>query len=301
MILTLARKFSGWLRQQPLLGRLALQCMPDVRLKIRVRTIGDFYIRFRRNRSFWLRDPLTHERFPLGALQRLVGPGKVVYDVGANIGLYARFLVTEFKAARVVCFEPMTENRQLLEANARAVAGTAQIQIVPTALSDTDGQEELQVDDMMSGSAVLDRVTGGQPSQGRTQYGLPGLTESVAVSRLDQVVAEENLAPPDVIKVDIEGAELLMLKGARATLVKSRPDLLIELHGVPVAQEVFRFLSELGYACFGEVGGNGKRAYRRLDESIVRGLTDFYDLHFIVASFDPAKLEQPILPYADAA
>jgi hypothetical protein len=86
-MITLVQKLSGWLRQRPALGRVALRCLPDIRVKILVKPIGDFYIRLRRNRSFWLRDPLTHERFPLGALRRLVGPGKVVYDVGANIGL----------------------------------------------------------------------------------------------------------------------------------------------------------------------------------------------------------------------
>ena len=57
----------------------------------RTPAIGLFRIRARRNRSFWLRDPLAQERFPLAALRALVRPGDVVYDVGANIGLYTRF------------------------------------------------------------------------------------------------------------------------------------------------------------------------------------------------------------------
>ena len=297
-MINLVRKLSGWLRQRPFLGCLALKCLPDIRYKILIQPVGEFYIRLRRNRSFWLRNPLTHELFPLGALQRLVRPGDVVYDVGANIGLYARFMISQFQAARVVCFEPMTENRQLLEANAKAVTGNQHIQIVPSALSDTDGQEDLQIDDMMSGSAVLNRVTGGKASQGRTQYGLPGLTEKVSVSRLDQLVASQKLAPPSVIKVDIEGAEAMMLKGACETLKKSKPDLLIELHGAPVAKEVFHFLAGLGYSCFGEVCVNARKEYRRLNETLIDGLNDYYDLHFLVATFNPAKLEQPITPYS---
>ena len=294
LLLRSIQKVSNCLRRRPLAGRLALKCLPDFRFRIQVKPIGDFHIRLRRNRSFWLRDPLTHERFPLGALQRLIFPRAVVYDVGANIGLYVRFMVSEFHALRVVCFEPMTENRQLLEANIKAGGLQEQVQIVPTALADNDGEEDLQVDDMMSGSAVLNRVTAGEPCEGRRHYGMPSLTERVAVGRLDRLVRTQQLAPPDVIKVDIEGAEVLMLQGARETLKTSRPDLLIELHGVAVGQSVFRFLNELGYACFGEVRLDAKPVYCRLTEAIIERLKDHYDLHFLVASFDGRKLEEPI-------
>src|SRR5262245_6726420 len=89
-------KTASWLRARPALGRIALQCVPDVATRIDIEAIGPFYIRLRSNRSFWLRDPLTHERMVFGGLQRLVRPGDVVYDVGANLGLYARFLVAAF-------------------------------------------------------------------------------------------------------------------------------------------------------------------------------------------------------------
>src|SRR4030095_9043666 len=160
MLFPLIQKLSLWVREQPVLGRWALKCLPDCPLTVQIAPIGPFHIRLRRNRSFWLRHPLTHERFPLGALQRLVRPGVVVYDVGANIGLYARFITSVFGAGRVICFEPMTQNRELLERNLRASNCRERVSLLPYALSDIDGEEDLQVDDMMSGSAVLDRVTG---------------------------------------------------------------------------------------------------------------------------------------------
>lgn len=291
------QKASEWLRHQPTLGRWALKCVPDVRVKILIEPIGGFNIRLRRNRSFWLRHPLTHELFPLGALQRLVKPDSVVYDVGANIGLYARFMLQQFGARCVVCFEPMTENRAMLEDNIRAGECSRQVQIMPWALCDKEGEEDLQVDDMMSGSATLDRVAGGTPANGRRQYGMKALTEKVSVARLDQLVATHRLPPPDVVKVDIEGAEGLMLAGARETLHVHQPDLLVELHGAAVAGSVFNTLRDLGYACFGELNVDGKQQYTRITRKMIDGLKDYYDLHFIVASMDPAKLLQPIDPY----
>lgn len=292
------QKASEWLRHQPTLGRWALKCVPDVRVKMLIEPIGDFNIRLRRNRSFWLRHPLTHELFPLGALQRLVKPGSVVYDVGANIGLYARFMLQQFGARCVVCFEPMTENRTMLEDNLRAGDCAGHVQIMPWALCDKEGEEELQVDDMMSGSATLNRVTGGKAANGRKQYGMEALTEKVSVARLDQLAASHRLPPPNVIKVDIEGAEGLMLEGARETLRQHQPDMLIELHGASVAGSVFRTLTSLGYACFGELNVDGRHQYTRITQKMIDGLKDYYDLHFIVASVDAKKLEQPVQPYA---
>src|SRR4029079_3332455 len=133
------------LRRQPVLGRWALNCLPDWPLRIQIPPIGRFHIRLRRHRSFWLRHPLTHEQFPLGVLQRLIRPGAVVYDVGANVGLYARFMTSVFGAGRVICFEPMTENRKLLEANLRESPQPDRMSLLPYALCDTNGEEELQV------------------------------------------------------------------------------------------------------------------------------------------------------------
>ena len=295
----LIRHCANWLRQQPTLGRWALRALPDVRLKMKIDLVGPFYLRARRNRSFWLRDPYTHERFPLGALQRLISPGDVVYDVGANIGFYARLIASEFKPSRVICFEPMTDNRQLLQANIQVSDARDRIQVVPYALSDRDGEEALQIDDIMSGTAVLDRVTDGKPSSGRSQYGLPPVTETVRVARLDSLIQSEQLPAPDVIKIDIEGAEALMIKGAEQVLKSSRPDLVVELHGAEAARDVFRFLDGLGYMCFGQVSSGGKPVYSKLDSTMIEKLKGYYDLHFIVASFDESKLSTPILPFSN--
>ena len=188
----------------------------------------------------------------------------------------------------------MTENRALLEANIVAGNCGSKVQIIPWALCDKDGEEDLQVDDMMSGSATLDRVTGGSAANGRKQYGMPALIERVSVARLDHLMESHQLPAPDVIKVDIEGAEALMLQGARDTLNRYSPDLLVELHGASTACQVFQFLTELGYHCFGEAMLDGCKEYRQLNKGIVNTLSDYYDLHFLVASRDPNRLRKPI-------
>lgn len=290
---------GGYLRRKPTLGRLALTCLPDIRWATHVRPIGKMTIRLRRNRSFWLRDPLTHEWFMFGIFKRLIQPGDVVYDVGSNIGLYARFLVRCFGAGQVVGFEPMTENFELLSLNVRhdpIVA--ARVRVLKVALGDTDGQAALQIDDISSASAVLDSVTGGQASQSRRQYGLAPRTETVSVRRLDHLLAEEKLPPPRVMKIDIEGAGALALGGARQTLERYRPKLAVELHGQDEGRAVWDILAPLGYHCFGYVARDGVNTYAEVSRDEIRNTSDYWQPTHLIASCDAAELAEPIKPAA---
>ena len=292
---------AGWLRTKPLLGRLALRCLPDITRTIQVRSIGPLRIRLRRNRSFWLRDPIEFEGRMFGIFQRLVRPGDVCYDVGANMGLYVRAFAGPFKAGTVVAFEPMRENLELLRQNIALADDPAKIRLIEAALSDRDGEELLQVDDVMTSSAALDRVTGGRPSTGREQYGLPALTETVKVARLDTIVEQEHLPPPHLIKIDIEGGELLMLRGAIETLRRHRPILVMEMHDLELTRQVLQLLDENGYHVFAEIPDGGQQVHRQVHASDVDGRTNPYDIHHILAATDPSLIRDPIPPFTPAS
>jgi FkbM family methyltransferase len=289
--MSILRSIAYSLRTRPLLGRWALRMIPDIPWVLRVEGIGDFRVRLRRNRSLWLRKPLESESFPFAMLRRFVRPGDVVYDCGANLGLYDRFLVSTLKAGRVVAFEPSAENRRFLAANL-ALGGIAdKVTVLPLALADEDGVVEFQVDDVQTTSGTLSKVTGGEPSEGRRNLRLAPLTEKVLCRRLDTVVREEGLPAPDVIKIDVEGAEALLLRGAAGILSGRGPRLVIELHGAAVAREVLELLHAHGYACAGKVEGHlHATGYGRIDPSMLARVQGLYDVHFIAASRDPADL-----------
>jgi FkbM family methyltransferase len=298
----LARRIIGetasWLRGRPALGRVALQCVPDICTRINVETIGPFYIRLRRNRSFWLRDPLTHERIVFGGLKRLVRPGDVVYDVGANVGLYTRFLVAAFGASRVLAFEPMRSNIELLRKNIAVDPATAAcVTVFELALGDSDGQELLQVDDVMSASASLDRVREGRPAEGRQQFGLPPATEQVVVRRLDTLINEAKLPPPDVIKVDIEGAEQLFLSGALDTLAKYRPRLIMEMHDPATTRQVLKTLESQGYSTYGFAPEGSQSVWRATRASDLSETAGIHDLHHVYAAANPELLARAPEPF----
>jgi FkbM family methyltransferase len=284
----------SFLQRHRKLGGLALRCVPDIRHRITIEHIGPFDIRLRRNRSLWIRSPLVIEGLMLGYLKRLVRPGDVVYDIGANVGLYTRFAI-EFGAARTIAFEPMADNIELLRRNAAlARDGAAKIEVLELAVGDSDGEELLQVDDVMSATASLDRVRGGAPSEGHQLYGIAPKTQRVKVAKLDTLVFEQKLAPPRVMKIDIEGAELLALRGASRVLREHRPSLAIEIHSADIGRDVLALLGEHGYSVFAYVKeGKGNPSYRSVPTD-QPSLLQPYD--HIVASTDPEQLKDAIRP-----
>lgn len=289
------RPVAKRLRSHPQLGLFALRCIPDHKRLIEVKPIGSLAIQNRRHRGYWLRDPIDHEQFPLGVLRQCVRESDIVWDVGANIGMYSRFEIQAFGASHVCAFEPMQDNLQLLRQNVELGGITDRVTIVPVALGDRDTRMNLQVDDMQSATAVLDVVTGGKPSEGRANVGLPPKTEVVQVRSLDSVLAEGELPEPTILKIDVEGAEALVLRGAEAFLKRTDALLMVELHGIEPGRDVGRYLANLGYTMRGRVRADVHPSqYVPVDDALLDGLTRHYDLQFIVASQDPARVPESV-------
>ena len=223
---------TGWL------GRLLLRAMPDLPWVVNVKPIGRIAIRLRQHRMYWLRPPLTFEGFMLGGLQRLVRKGDVVYDIGANIGLYSRFIAQYCQASKVYAFEPVGSNCRLFTQNMSLGGCESKVVLLPLAAGNEDGTFAFQVDDLTSNSGSLDAVRSGRASQSRAQYGMPPRTVSVPVTRLDSLMERNEIAKPDVLKLDVEGAEALVLEGAAHLLSQHECRLVIELHGPEVGREV---------------------------------------------------------------
>jgi len=169
------------------------------------------------------------------ALRRLLAPGDVFYDIGANVGFFtllgARLVGP---AGRVVAFEPVPWC-------ARAVGNNIELnefghaQIRAEAVGDADGIARLLVVGEASWSHL---ESTGRHADVRDEI-------DVAVVALDSLVAAGTLPPPDVLKIDTEGAELQAIEGARATIARHRPAIVCELHDT---NEAFvALMDELGY------------------------------------------------------
>jgi FkbM family methyltransferase len=170
------------------------------------------------------------------ALGNLIRDGETFYDVGANVGFFtvigARLAGP---AGKVVCFEPVPDNFRQIRHNAM-LNNFTNIEVVETALGSAD--------------AELPFWTSAEPTWGKLAATATAPDKligeiKVAVKRLDSILGDADLRSPQVIKIDVEGAEVDVLSGALETLQAYRPRLLIELHGTNA--EVAKFLSELDY------------------------------------------------------
>lgn len=163
----------------------------------------------------------------------------VLFDVGANIGMVALHAA---KICRTVAFEPDPSIRNRLKVNS-ALNPDRTFTLEPIAISDSDGSVVLYTDgdDGNSPSLVHQRGESG--------------SVSVTARTLDSLCAEGRLPHPTVIKLDVEGAEILALRGAERLLTgPQRPRaLFIEVHDTFLpgfgssADEVNTMLKEFGY------------------------------------------------------
>lgn len=179
-------------------------------------------------------------------LDRVMEPGMLFIDVGANDGLYTLFAAPRVGA--VVAVEPSRREFERLRANLE-LNGLTNVLARQIALSDQPGEGTLSV--------------GGYEHEGQNTLGgfsyigvELGYTEKVTLKRLDDFLEEEGLKNIDIIKLDIEGAEFSVLNGARQTLAKSRPLLLLELSDAALQRqgstsaEVVALLRSLGYETY---------------------------------------------------
>ena len=171
--------------------------------------------------------------------------GAVFFDVGAHIGydsLKASVMVGD--QGRVVAFEPNPNTLLRLRSNIEASAAR-NVMVQPIACTDTDTMLTL-FDSTLggnSGSSSLSRENAGPVTRSYTVRGRP----------IDDVARELGLQRLDVLKADVEGAELVVLRGATSTLKRFHPKLILEVvprqlenMGTSV-DEVEAFVRSLGY------------------------------------------------------
>lgn len=190
----------------------------------------------------------------VAALSRFIPRAGHILDIGANHGKFARnFARLHDRSCTVWCFEPLEYNYTLLES---VTSGFPNVRVFRTALSDKPGTAEFFVPfkpskRILPGSAHLGTTSD------RGQFGTstaPNVaTLTIPTDTLDALAQRENLTRLDFIKIDVEGAEILVFRGGRATLSRFKPPIYCELQpgrpeciGATVDQTIHE-LTTLGY------------------------------------------------------
>lgn len=171
--------------------------------------------------GLWKRDLEKVDPFLFRFARNLVKPGNVVWDIGANVGLFT-FAAAEKSQWRghVLAVEPDPFLAGLLRRSALENCDMAKVHILQRAVSDTEGVVEFNIS--QSGRCA-NFVTG----FGMSHSGGPRKSIAVPCNSLDGLLAEGWMRP-DVVKIDIEGMDHIALRGA-SELLRLRPTLILEV------------------------------------------------------------------------
>jgi FkbM family methyltransferase len=187
---------------------------------------------------------------PSRAVRALVHPGDHVVDAGANIG-YVTGLLSRWAgpAGRVYSFEPVPETFDLLSHNARRL-GWTNVSLFNIGLSSAEGTATMRIPRYTTGAENLyeSRLVSEE------QPGFEGRAVTVSLRPLDAVLVDPSL-PLALLKVDVEGHELEVIRGAHGVIERWKPALLVEVGGDPrapgtPASELFGLLAEAGYSAW---------------------------------------------------
>ncbi len=188
------------------------------------------------DKDYWLG---TYEPELQAALRALVQPGASIFDVGANIG-YVSLLLAKATGANghVYAFEALPENIESWRKNIALNGMEARLSLFAGAVTQAPGPVRFLVH--ASGGMGKAAGSAGRPDRYQSELTVPGIS-------LDEFVYGQGNPPPQVVKMDIEGGEVLALPGMQRILAEARPVMLMELHGPESCRVTWETLTAAGY------------------------------------------------------
>lgn len=222
---------------------------------------------------------LKHLCFPSGSSENrensfcreLRLEGKTVYDIGANIGLFTLlFSRLVGKNGRVYSFEPNSDVFNELVSNVK-IARIKNTHCLRIGLGETCRAMLLYVPENNTGHGSANKSVAREIS-GSHQY----KTYDIDVCPLDEFLEKYDLDMPDLVKIDVEGMEIMVLKGMPQLLTNHCPDLLVEVHEIDRenraknAGEIIAYLEKYKYEMI-HVENKGRLLGTEDAEAVVEG------------------------------
>ena len=157
--------------------------------------------------------------------------GSAVLDVGANIGDYS-IVVARYYGCRVLSIEPSPSAFALLLKNIASNGLPDRVHPLNLALSDTEGEKEMSISERWG--YVIDSE-------------LEGNSVNVRTTTLDALFDGDRFMQIQLVKVDVEGSELAVLRGGKSYFATHKPKLIIEVHSNELRQSIMDFMLSLNY------------------------------------------------------
>jgi FkbM family methyltransferase len=212
-------------------------------------TKDKFWLHSFRHRSYWYYGK-KRECKTMQIFSEIIRPGDFVVELGGHIGYLAVYFAHLVgPQGKVLVFEPGPNNLPYVRRNVASYKNTT---VVPKAVSDFDGQGQLYIENLTGANDTLCKdfpsLVGNLRACGIS--GLKSSTIPIECITLDSVFRETDLPRPSVVKIDVEGAELSVLRGMDDLL--RRDDVAIMIEVTQDRAEVYRLLEERGYVLFND-------------------------------------------------
>jgi len=226
---------TGWLRGG--LNRLAPEGKTTVTVSSGSLAGMQLSLDLQSEKDYWLG---TYEPELQSTIEDKVSEGMVVYDIGANIGYFSLLLARKVdQTGCVFAFEALPANIQRLRTNVELNNLGSRVKIVPVAVIERERSARFGI----GPSGAMGKVEG---SAGRDSV-IYSKTISVEGISLDEYVYKRGNPPPDVVKMDIEGGEVLALSGMPRVLDEAKPIIFLEIHGPDAAEFCWNILKDADY------------------------------------------------------
>ncbi len=211
--------------------------------------------------AIWKPGEARFQKYLLGFAERFVRSGDIVWDFGANMGMFAVPAATRAKFTLAV--EPDPFNQLLLQRTRLANPDLA-LDVMPVALSDKVGVSQFAIPERgRSANSLVETSFGSQMGGTRQLYSVMTLTADWLLSHFPH---------PNFVKIDVEGAELMILKGAVKLLNDVRPVIIVEMPNEH-ADECAAIFAAAGYLMFS--------SYDPVDPA--KAVTDIHDVWDVLA------------------
>lgn len=173
----------------------------------------------------------TYEPEKTNCITETTKEGMVVLDVGAHVGYFSLIMARLVgPKGKVFSFEPRVLNRRFLETHIR-LNGIRNVYVYPKCVGDHVGEVMFET---RTGSG-----TGHISNDGNT---------TVRMTTIDLLVQFGGIPSPDLIKIDVEGAEMRVLRGGLETIRNTLPTIILAVHSEGLECECRRLLEPLGYS-----------------------------------------------------
>jgi FkbM family methyltransferase len=179
-----------------------------------------------------------HRDKTLGLFTKNLPVDTVMYDVGAHIGMYSITAARDLPKSKVYAFEPNPRTYLSLLKNIQAFNLQDRIEPYNIGLSDKNNREQFYISSAPARSSLYPKWAGIFNYKIEREI-------TIKCERLDDAIKNYELPAPTLIKIDTEGNEVPILRGAMRTLIRSYPTLIIESHGNK--EEIIKTLTDIGY------------------------------------------------------